>query len=127
MSKSLGGEPARRLRPTRALWYIDLPMSQLRLQTRPTVHTRICLACGYSGVELQRRAEAAVFECPCCGEDLYARRPMSYAEMEGLEAISRIGVVGRSCGVAVQVQPRRVGLCPRLWRWLLSRLGLLGR
>jgi len=33
---------------------------------------------------MQRRGEGAVFVCPCCGEDLYARPARSYAEMEGL-------------------------------------------
>ena len=59
-------------------------MSQLRERSRNWLITRICLGCGYSGPELQRTGEEAVWACPCCGEDLYARRPQSYAELEGL-------------------------------------------
>lgn len=33
---------------------------------------------------MQAVEESGVFECPVCANDLYARPPMSYAEMEGL-------------------------------------------
>ena len=46
-------------------------------------HRRLCLYCGFDGSQIQRRGEGAVFHCPACGGDLYARPPRSYAEMEG--------------------------------------------
>jgi predicted RNA-binding Zn-ribbon protein involved in translation (DUF1610 family) len=58
-------------------------MPRVREQARVRWSSRICRGCGYDGAEMQRQGEGSVFECPCCGEDLYARRPMSYAEMEG--------------------------------------------
>lgn len=45
---------------------------------------RVCLSCGYDGHELQGERGDQTFSCPCCGGDLYARPPMSYAHMEGL-------------------------------------------
>lgn len=48
------------------------------------LHDRTCPGCGYSGPELQLRDEQQVFECPLCGEDLYAHPALSYAEREGL-------------------------------------------
>gem|GEM_PF-2151494 len=68
-------------------------MSQVRTQTRPWEQVRVCLGCGYGGNELQPRGESAVFVCPCCGDDLYARHPMSYAEMEGLGSLSNPVVI----------------------------------
>ncbi len=47
------------------------------------MHLRCCPRCGYPGWELQQH-EQPPFECPNCDEDLYARRPLSYAEREGL-------------------------------------------
>lgn len=88
-------------------------MSQLRVQTRIPVNTRVCLACGYSGTEIQRNDEAAVFECPCCGQDLYARRPMSYAEMEGLTGARRAAAAAR-----LAMPKRRVSRWRRVLSWL---------
>lgn len=92
-------------------------MSQLRVQTRISVDTRICLACGYSGTEIQRQDEAAVFECPCCRQDLYARRPMSYAEMEGLSGARRA-----SAAATLVMPKRRVSRWRRVLSWLRSAI-----
>lgn len=53
-----------------------------------------------------------VFSCPRCGADLYTRRPMSYAEMEGFEDCGDDGL--RCSGVAVV----RRGVLSRLLRGL---------
>lgn len=42
---------------------------------------KTCLACGYRGPALEGPERA--LRCPSCGEDLYARPPKSYAELEG--------------------------------------------
>lgn len=44
----------------------------------------MCLGCGFDGRELQGERGRFTFVCPCCGEDLYARPPRSYAQLEGL-------------------------------------------
>lgn len=43
----------------------------------------MCLSCGYRGRHIQGQRGLITFQCPSCGEDLYARPPRSYAEMEG--------------------------------------------
>ncbi|MFG0257572.1 MAG: hypothetical protein ACF8GE_06690 [Phycisphaerales bacterium JB043] len=48
---------------------------------------RVCLSCGYDGQPIQEHLEAIDFLCPMCDEDLYARPPRSYAEMEGLDPV----------------------------------------
>lgn len=48
------------------------------------LHLRRCLTCGYDGTELQGRGTGP-FVCPACGEDLYARPPRSYAELEAID------------------------------------------
>lgn len=57
-----------------------------RTETASTVWLtqRMCLSCGFHGHELQGDRGDQTFACPCCGGDLYARPPMSYARMEGL-------------------------------------------
>jgi len=56
--------------------------------TRPALREELarktCLACGYHGRELQGERGRLTFSCPSCGDDLYARPPRSYAEMEGI-------------------------------------------
>lgn len=52
------------------------------------MHTKVCPSCGYCGRDVQNPACAEVedsepYTCPCCENDLYARPPLSYAEMEG--------------------------------------------
>lgn len=60
-----------------------------------------------------------VFTCPCCGEDLYARRPMSYAEMEGLGGIRPIAARANPGVVAGAAPPERTArLIDRLKRWI---------
>ncbi len=44
----------------------------------------MCLSCGYAGATLQGDPGDTALVCPSCAEDLYARPPRSYAEMEGL-------------------------------------------
>lgn len=44
----------------------------------------MCLACGYSGAEVQGPLALLKYRCPSCQTDLYARPPRSYAQMEGL-------------------------------------------
>jgi predicted RNA-binding Zn-ribbon protein involved in translation (DUF1610 family) len=89
--------------------------------------SRICLGCGYDGPEIQRRGEGAVYLCPCCGEDLYARRPMSYAEMEGFvgarpAAASCVTGFDRAMSLT---EDRRVA--PTFWARLLEWVRLMTR
>ena len=59
-------------------------MAQVRTAAPSWIHQRACPRCGYTGWELQQAADQLPFECPCCAEDLYARRPLTYAEREAL-------------------------------------------
>lgn len=90
---------------TRAARYIDAPMPRVREQHRSWLRTRVCRGCGYGGPELQPLDETRAFECPCCGDDLYARPPMSYAEMEGLI------VTARSVAHAIAIDPGCTAIC----------------
>ena len=68
---------------------ILVPMAVRSLRREAGLHVRRCLRCGYAGVELQVSAEDRPGEipplvCPNCCEDLYARPPRSYAELEGI-------------------------------------------
>lgn len=48
------------------------------------IHRKRCLYCGEDGRAIQAACRTAVFRCPRCMGDLYARPPRSYAELEGL-------------------------------------------
>ncbi len=61
-------------------------MALLRTERVRWTLVRRCRRCGHDGPEVQGDRTGAVFECPACGEDLYARPAMSYAEMEGFVA-----------------------------------------
>ena len=87
-------------------------MAQFTTAISDRLYARRCLRCGHEGEELQRDGAMRVFDCPACGEDLYARPPRSYAEMEGL-------VTGASDGCA-DVAPARSTAAP-------AAMGLLGR
>ena len=63
-------------------------MPQTRTAPTAWIHTKVCPCCGYRGVELQAVEETEVFECPVCANDLYARPPKSYFEMEGLALLN---------------------------------------
>lgn len=75
---------------------------------------RLCLTCGYRGGRIQRHLRLVGYRCPKCGQDLYARPPRSYAEMEGfahdIPTRVRTGVAraGASCGGLVGVLIRTV-------------------
>jgi len=70
-----------------------------RSSTNP-VHRRMCLACGSDHASLQSRR--AVFTCPSCGCDLYARPPRSYAEMEGLKPTGALHACWRTVRMALR-------------------------
>ncbi len=75
--------------------------------------TRLCPGCGYAGHELQARGDKAVYMCPCCATDLYARPARSYAEMEG--------IIDASPAPAVRTRLLSLDRLPRgrrLWRWV---------
>lgn len=55
-----------------------LPATYARLSKR------MCLSCGYDGLELQR-GQPSCWTCPECHADLYSRPPRSYAELEGFQ------------------------------------------
>src|ERR1043165_7742892 len=63
--------------------------TKARRKVPARLKTRTCLSCGYDGPSLQRHRGHAAFSCPCCGQDLDARPPRSYAEMEGLRTKRR--------------------------------------
>lgn len=70
-------------------------MPNVRVVVTSPLVQRVCLSCGYRGDEIQVSGERAAYRCPKCGQDLYARPPRSYAEMEGLQVqlvpIARVG------------------------------------
>ena len=41
------------------------------------------MSCGYDGPEIKGDLGEVSFRCPGCGQDIYARPPMTYLEMEG--------------------------------------------
>jgi len=59
-------------------------MSTVGVSASAKLKRRRCLYCGYDGRILQGERREHTWLCPRCGEDLYARPPRSYAEMEGL-------------------------------------------
>ncbi|MCW5776306.1 MAG: hypothetical protein KIS87_07710 [Phycisphaeraceae bacterium] len=61
-------------------------MSLLRTERVRWTLVRRCRRCGHDGPDVQGDRAGLVYECPACGEDLYARPAMSYAEMEGFVA-----------------------------------------
>lgn len=65
-------------------------MRTARRKVPARLKTRTCLSCGYDGPSLQVRRGRIALSCPCCGQDLNARPPRSYAEMEGLRTKRRI-------------------------------------
>ncbi|HRQ73267.1 MAG TPA: hypothetical protein PLU35_09590 [Phycisphaerales bacterium] len=84
-------------------------MALLRTEHVRWTLVRRCRRCGHDGPEVQGDHAGAVFECPACGEDLYARPAMSYAEMEGFIAAKapakpdRVGVGWRTLRRVVAV------------------------
>lgn len=92
-------------------------MSLARVEIQGHLWQRVCLSCGFRGPELQRDDEHAAYHCPGCGQDLYARPPRSYAEMEGL---ARPAPPAPACLVT---PPCRPASPPRR----RSRLGVWGR
>lgn len=72
---------------------VAMAVRSLRRETG--LHVRRCLRCGYAGEELQvaaderRPVDVPSLVCPNCCEDLYARPPRSYAELEGICDIDR--------------------------------------
>lgn len=65
-------------------------MPQTRTVTTAWIHTKVCPCCGYRGPEVQSVEDTETFECPVCANDLYARPPMSYAQMEGLSSPGQV-------------------------------------
>lgn len=63
-------------------------MRTARVSTGVHARSLMCLSCGYDGPEVQHDG---TWVCPMCGQDLYERPPMSYAEMEGLAPASAWG------------------------------------
>lgn len=58
-------------------------MRTIRANQSEGIWRKICVACGYDGAEVRGDLGEIGYQCPHCGQDLYARSPMSYAEMEG--------------------------------------------
>ena len=80
-----------------------------------TLHTRQCLDCGYDGPELQHPDDQRVYVCPVCMADLYARPPMSYAQMEGLDDLCMVSSRRRAAHrwVMLKVNVRSLWRLPR--------------
>lgn len=92
----------------------------MRTVTTAWIHTKVCPCCGYRGPEVQSVEATETFECPVCANDLYARPPMSYAQMEGLSSPGHVHYpcdakkTHAACAPACcAVQPRR-GLIARV-------------
>ncbi len=64
-------------------------MRVIRADAPTRLQRRICVACGYDGPEIDGDLGEVSFRCPGCGEDIYARPPMTYLEMEGFVPLIR--------------------------------------
>jgi hypothetical protein len=73
----------------RAVLSVDWNMGVVRAEVPTRLRLRTCLRCGYGGPELQNERGERIYTCPACGQDLYARPPRSYAELEGLDEEDR--------------------------------------
>lgn len=81
-----------------------------RRATRIDLARKRCLRCGYDGPAVQDGS--IEFLCPHCGQDLYARPPRSYLELEGI------------CQPEPE-RPRPAGL-RRLFAWVTRLFGRAG-
>lgn len=95
--------------------YICSVMAQARVSSSSWLHTRICPRCGYDGQELQAGRGDEQYECPSCGEDLYARPAMSYAQMEGITPVALVHLTDRGGRGVSQREP--VGRWRGLGEW----------
>ena len=97
-------------------------MAIARVASSSPLVQRTCLRCGYRGDELQRLGELAAYRCPDCGQDLYARPPRSYAEMEGLivESVGADHTPHASARHKVGPASRRPGWLRRVVGFVLS-------
>lgn len=75
------------------LRYIHSAMTRASVQVTVWMQSRMCPCCGHEDPRMVSGSRTPIFECPECGQDLYARPPLSYAEMEGFEALE--GSAGR--------------------------------
>lgn len=103
-------------------------MPLARVASTSPLLQRACLRCGYRGHELQRLDETTTYRCPGCGQDLYARPPRSYAEMEGLP----VALPPPEQAVPSTARPLPGRRAPRGWparffEALLARLGFRTR
>ncbi len=57
------------------------------------LRVRRCLSCGHAAEAFQSPVFAGPYACPECGDDLYARPPRSYAELEGFVDAAPMRVV----------------------------------
>jgi hypothetical protein len=62
-------------------------MRTIRAERSKGLRRKICVACGYDGPAIRGDLDEIGYACPQCSQDLYARPPMSYAEMEGFAAV----------------------------------------
>lgn len=92
------------------------PMALLRTERVRWTLVRRCRRCGHDGQDVQGDRGGIVYECPVCGEDLYARPAMSYAEMEGFVAATAPAERGR-----VSVGRRALRRVAALIRRMLTR------
>ena len=90
-------------------------MARALVQTASWRDTRLCPRCGCTDSALQPRDETAVFDCPSCGQDLYARPALSYAEMEGFDEGMPRKILGGRMAEYFDDEP-----VPSLWRRVLS-------
>ncbi len=97
-------------------------MRTARRKLPARLKTRTCLSCGYDGPSLQGRRAHITVSCPCCGQDLYARPPRSYAEMEGLRTKRRLRLKLRRTKRSRPRKTKRRGPLSRVLAFL-RRLG----
>jgi predicted RNA-binding Zn-ribbon protein involved in translation (DUF1610 family) len=97
-------------------------MPNVRVVSTSPLVQRSCLCCGYRGDELQVSGERAAYRCPNCGQDLYARPPRSYAEMEGLQ----VQLPG-SPAAPRRVRAQRLGFIRRALLMVLQWVGIVSR
>ncbi len=94
-------------------------MRTIRAERSKGLRRKICVACGYDGPAIRGDLDEINYACPHCHQDLYARPPMSYAEMEGLVPVTFLDEIPQE----QHTPPRR--WWTRIVRALLRRLGII--